>query len=230
MNIYVYSDESGVFDRKHNDIYVFGGLILLGTPEKNEWTRRYSAAEKIIRARENFDADYEIKATSISNANKGKLFRSLNQCFKFGVIVNQKRVLPQIFESKKDKQRYLDYVYKIAVKRAFESLMGQYFQAEDVQNLYFYVDEHTTATNGRYELREALEQEFKMGTYNWSYQTFFPPIFPSMETVNMAYCNSKNKLLVRAADIVANKIYHCAIENNYEKLATIPNLHFITLP
>ena len=40
MNIYVYSDESGVFDRKHNDIYVFGGLILLGTEEKNKWSRR----------------------------------------------------------------------------------------------------------------------------------------------------------------------------------------------
>lgn len=230
MNIYVYSDESGVFDRKHNDIYVFGGLILLGTEEKNKWSRRYSAAEKIIRERELFDKDYEIKATSISNTDKGKLFRSLNQCFKFGVIVNQKRVLPQIFESKKDKQRYLDYAYKIAVKRAFESLMGQYFQAEAVRNLYFYVDEHTTATNGRYELREALEQEFKVGTYNWSYQTFFPPIFSSMETVNMEYCNSKNKLLVRAADIVANKIYHCAIEHDYAKLATIPNLHFIMLP
>ena len=31
MNIYVYSDESGVFDKEHNDYVVFGGLILLGT-------------------------------------------------------------------------------------------------------------------------------------------------------------------------------------------------------
>ena len=30
MNIYIYSDESGVFDKEHNDYFVFGGLILLG--------------------------------------------------------------------------------------------------------------------------------------------------------------------------------------------------------
>ena len=34
MNFFVYSDESGVFDRVHNDIYVFGGLILTGKEEK----------------------------------------------------------------------------------------------------------------------------------------------------------------------------------------------------
>ncbi len=34
MNIYVYSDESGVFDKEHNDCFVFGGLILLGTEDK----------------------------------------------------------------------------------------------------------------------------------------------------------------------------------------------------
>ena len=27
MRIFIYSDESGVFDKKHNDIFVYGGLI-----------------------------------------------------------------------------------------------------------------------------------------------------------------------------------------------------------
>lgn len=30
MSIFVYADESGVFDREHNDVFVFGGLIFLG--------------------------------------------------------------------------------------------------------------------------------------------------------------------------------------------------------
>jgi hypothetical protein len=29
------------------------------------------------------------------------------------------------------------------------------------------MDEHTTATDGRYELREALEMELKIGPYNY---------------------------------------------------------------
>ena len=40
MNIYVYSDESGVFDKVHNDIFVFGGLIMLETSSKEEWLKK----------------------------------------------------------------------------------------------------------------------------------------------------------------------------------------------
>lgn len=45
MDIFVYSDESGVFDVKHNDIYVFGGLILLGKEERDVCARKYLAVD-----------------------------------------------------------------------------------------------------------------------------------------------------------------------------------------
>lgn len=32
---------------------------------------------------------------------------------------------------------------------------------DDIDRIYFYIDQHTTATNGLYELQESLEQEFK---------------------------------------------------------------------
>lgn len=231
MNIFVYSDESGVFDKQHNDLFVFGGLILLGSDSKEKWSRLYSNAEKTIRRKRNYDKNYELKATNISNKDKSKLYRSLNNCYKFGVVINQKAVLDRIFSSKKDKQRYLDYAYKIAVKRAFESLIKQkIINADDVERIFFYVDEHTTATNGCYELGEGLEQEFKYGTYNATYSIFYPPIFPNMKEVHLEFCNSASKLLVRAADIVANKIYFLArtygnIVNDEDKL-----LHVIYLP
>ena len=88
MNIYVYSDESGVFDKEHNDYFVFGGLILLGTDEKDTWSKKYSHVESIIRVNKGVTHDYELKATHISNKEKGKLFRSLNHCYKFGVVIN----------------------------------------------------------------------------------------------------------------------------------------------
>ena len=31
MDLFIYSDESGVFDKEHNEIYVYGGLIFLGS-------------------------------------------------------------------------------------------------------------------------------------------------------------------------------------------------------
>lgn len=231
MNIFVYSDESGVFDKEHNDYFVFGGVILLGSKEKDNWSRKYSSVEKMLRKNKGVPSDYEMKATQITNEEKGKLFRSLNKCYKFGVIIREKSVLDRIFQSKKDKQRYLDYAYKIAVKRAFEALIHDgVINPEEVERLYFFVDEHTTATNGCYELEESLEQEFKSGTFNWNYNTFYPPIFGKMQEVHVEFCNSASKLLVRAADIVANRIYFLARKGNRNKLNSIERLNVIFLP
>lgn len=47
MNIYIYSDESGVLDKQHNLYYVFGGLIFLSPSERETCSRRFKAAEKM---------------------------------------------------------------------------------------------------------------------------------------------------------------------------------------
>lgn len=215
MNIFVYSDESGVFDRVHNDYFVFGGLIFLDKPSKDICCRKYTAAEKVIYSKGSIENGKEIKAAKISNADKNKLYRSLNKCYKFGIIIHENGVLDRIFESKKDKQRYLDYAYKIGVKRALQNMINQgQLNPDDVENIYFNVDEHTTATNGKYELREALEQELKNGTYNWKYSTFYPPLFPKVKSVDLKFCNSAATTLVRAADIVANKVYYLTLSGS----------------
>lgn len=231
MNIYVYSDESGVFDKEHNEYFVFGGIILLGTEEKEKWSRKYSRVEKTLREIKGVTKNYELKATKVTNKEKGKLFRSLNNCYKFGVVITEKNVLDRIYHSKKDKQRYLDYAYKIAVKKAFENLIQkEMIKQDEIERIYFYVDEHTTATNGRYELKEALEQEFKLGTYNFKYSKYYPPIFEKMKEVILEYCNSEAKLLVRAADIVANKIYYLAKNNKRNELEQISKINVVFLP
>lgn len=229
MNIYIYSDESGVFDKVHNDIYVFGGVVFLNKDDKDICARKYLKAERTVRNCENKPIDIEIKATTVSNRGKNKLYRALNNFSKFGVIIHEQQVLDRIFSSKKDKQRYLDYAYKIGIKRYFQNLISQNMICPDkVSNLLFYVDEHTTATNGRYELKEALEQEFKWGTYNLNYDTFFPPIFPNLKDVRVEFCNSKSKTLIRAADIVANHLYFMARKNNMSGI--IDNLYYSRLP
>lgn len=69
MDLFVYSDESGVFDREHNEIFVFGGLIFLGKEEKDKYSRRYIAAEETMRKCRHF-AEEELKASRISNKEK----------------------------------------------------------------------------------------------------------------------------------------------------------------
>lgn len=230
MDIFVYSDESGVFDKVHNDIFVYGGIILLGQDSLQDRIRMYRSAESAMRERLSLSRDAELKASSLDNSDKMKLYRSLNRVLKFGVVIDQKRLNSRIFDDPKSKQRYLDFAYKIGIKRALSSLMcSGDFRADDVGNMFFFVDEHTTATNGRYELSEALEQEFKIGTINFEYNRFFEPLFPGMGGIKLKLCDSAANPLVRAADIVANHIYYLAV-NGKPLQEPQRNLHIITLP
>lgn len=229
MDIFVYSDESGVFDKKHNQYYVYGGLIFLSKNDRNIASRKYKHAERVIRP--NYDAYTELKAFRITNEDKGKLFRSLNQFYKFGVVVNQTHVLDRIYNSKKDKQRYLDYAYKIGLKRAFERMIkDQIIEPQEVKNIHIFVDEHTTATNGRYELREGLEQEFKLGTYNFDYSKDFPPIFSDLNSLDVSFCDSSKKILIRAADIIANRLYFCAVSSSLSDIRSKEKFFLTCLP
>lgn len=211
MDIYIYSDESGVFDKAHNRYFIFGGILFLSKEERDVCSRKYIKAENDVKNSAQLAKNQEAKASVIANRHKSKLFRSLNNQYRFGVIVDQQKVLNRIFASKKDKQRYQDYAYKIVIKRLFEKLIREgIIIPEEVETLTFYVDEHTTATNGRYELREGLEQEFRSGTYNYQFSKYFPPIFPTLKSLNLQYCNSGKNALIRSADIIANKIYYLA--------------------
>ena len=214
MDIFVYSDESGVFDVVHNDYFVFGGLIFLGKTAKDNCAHKYAHVEKVLRSNKLVDASFELKATNLCNSEKSQLFRSLNNVYKFGAVIDQHKLHPKTFEDKKTKQRYLDYAYKIALKKSLESLIqsGE-IVVDDVDSLHVYVDEHTTATNGRYELRESIEQEFKSGVMNFQYGIYYPPLFPGIKVIELQYCNSSSVRLVRAADIVANRLFYWVVSD-----------------
>ena len=51
-----------------------------------------------------------------------------------------------------------------------------------------------------------------------------------MKQVQLEYCNSKSKLLVRAADIVANKIYYLTKNEMIKDICEIQNMNVIYLP
>ena len=58
---------------------------------------------------------------------------------------------------------------------------------------------------------------------------YIPPLFPGISGVHMSFCDSASTTLVRAADIVANNIYHKA--SNNEPLYKIQNdLYVLYLP
>lgn len=231
MEIFIYSDESGVFDSNHNDIFVYAGLIFLDKNNKDNASRKYIKAEKDIRKKHRYNKEIELKASFLNKSDKLKLFRSLNNCFKFGTVIYQHEVMDRIFANKKDKQRYLDYAYKIAVKRALERLIElSILDSDDITAIHFFTDEHSTATNGRYELREALYAELIKGTFNYNYNCYYPPILKSSTNLDLHYCDSRMLPLVRAADIVANRLLYLSSKDDWGKMRSIKNFYIITLP
>ena len=216
MDIFVCSDESGVFDKYHNEYFVFGGLVFLSKQEKDNFARQYLNAERVIRETCKFPHDKEITAATVSNGFKSKLFRSANKVEKFGIVVRQQYLLEEAFASKKTKQRYLDWAYKMSIKYKFERLIERgSVDPGAVEHIYFFVDEHTTATDGIYELKESLEQEFRFGAIDYRHNTFHSPLFENLKGVQVAYRDSATTPLVRAADIVANRLYHMAVVGDY---------------
>lgn len=213
MNLFIYSDESGVFDSKHNEFFVFGGLICFGKEQKEAISRNYSHIEKVLRKNRYQKCGIkEIKASNITNTEKGKLYRGIHNVYKFSVIVRLKDLDQKVFDNKKHKQRYMDFAYKMVLKKCLKSLINEgIIEPKIIENIYVCVDEHTTATDGIYELKESLLREFKIGTFNPNFQHYFEPIFPDLKSLEVQFCNSSKKLLIRAADIISNHSYHKAI-------------------
>ncbi|CCI84695.1 DUF3800 domain-containing protein [Lactobacillus pasteurii] len=231
MEIFIYSDESGVFDNVHNEVFVFGGVFFLSREEKDIATRKYRHVESIIRKKEDRNDTEELKAAKLSPTTRNKIYRSLNNLEKFGVIIHQQRILGQIFKSKKSKRRYLDYAYKIALKRKFEQLiLNKTINPNKVTAIYIFADERSVAKDERNELKETLEEEFKDGRFNETYSKFFAPMFPNLRSIEVSYCNSAKVTLVRTADVVANRLYRSVAENDTKTLSQRENFCITHLP
>ncbi len=225
MNIFVYSDESGVLDNRHQKWYVFAGIVFLSKEDRDNTNRKYISSEHKLR--KSYRDKSELKGNTLAIKHKRGLYRSLNHIKKFGVAINQSNIEKNVFNNKKSKQRFLDYTYKIGIKRFFEHyITTNKIKASEVENIFFFVDEHSTATDGQYELEEALRLELKIGRHNYNWNEYFPPLFPNAKNVSVQYCRSEKHTLVRASDIVANNLFYKL--NNNKPLPTIDDNFIIT--
>lgn len=220
VDIFVYGDESGVFDKFHHDFFVFGGLVFLGKERKDIAARKFISAEKMIRGQY---GDGELKACRLSNKHRSGLFRSTNGEIRYAFVVDQPKVNEGIFGNKKSKQRFLDYVYKVGLKSVFGRMIKSgILDPMSVGNIHIFFDEHATATDGRYELREAIDMEFRVGTMNFRYNTFHKPIFPKMAGgITLEFKDSKSTPLIRASDIIANRAFYYATNSRIDELSAL---------
>lgn len=221
MKLYVYADESGTFDKEHNDLFVYGGLVVPGKDAKDELERRYLSVERDVREHsDGLGPSDEAKACRLTMRERKRLYRVVegSACRQFGYIVDQGSLRDSVFATKRTRQRYLDWALKMGVKLCVTSMFRDGTIAKgDVDRLAVYVDEHSSSTAGKYNLEQSIDEEFRTGVYNPESNTEFPPVFgPGFPKVPVGYLNSEKVTLVRAADITANWIY-CAERDRAER-------------
>lgn len=220
-DLFVYSDESGVLDNKTYDKYLFGGMIFVGKQSKDNAARLYRAQEQYVYGMYPELSKSELKGYHLHGIyEKGftKLIRTHvhSEYLNFVLFIDQTRVHQKIFEQKKSKQRYLDWVYRVGLKRAIWYYAGLgYIDLNRVKDIHFYVDEHPTATDGKYELREGLLEEFKYGMFSYASQYYFKPLIPTMRNVDISFADSKTMPLVRSADILSNYAFRLYRTSSY---------------
>lgn len=217
MDLYIYADESGVFNKSNVDHYVFGGIVFISNDSKDDAQRKFDAAEKLLKSKTYYSNFDELKACKLKNRHKDGLYRSLNTGYRFATIIDMKRIYPYIMNDKKSRQRYLDYALKLGIKNCIKKLLcNNIIKEKELENIYVYVDQHTTATNGRYELEESLYQEFKIGVFDYSYTGLaHPPILKFLKKLEVEFCDSKKETLIRASDIIANYVFRKAYINGF---------------
>lgn len=209
QNVFFYIDDSGVFGDNKTQYFIYAGYVFFSTEERKHASRKYSAVEKSIKNRIKTPKTKELKSYGLNPKIKSELYRSLNEFRRFSCIIDSVKVRKEIFEHKKHKQRFLDYSIKRTIKSTL--LNAQKDNLIDLSKpvaVHIYFDEHTTATSGKYELKEAIYAELLDGSFNYNYERFFKPILVRGSTVNLTLCNSATTLLVRASDIVANKTFY----------------------
>ena len=137
----------------------------------------------------------------------------------FCCLINNKMIKDYIINSKSSKGRYLDYAQKMLVKEIFMNLIkeGKIDPNKPIK-LTMYIDEQTTKSNGYYNLKESIKEEFLHGIINYNYGVIHEAILHSSFEIDVNYVDSKRNYAVQAADFVAGES-----RNIYLKWLDVPD-------
>ena len=127
MKLFVYADESGTFDSSHYDWFTYGGVMCCGLEAMQEMARRYAGLEAKLRGEdESLACLDELKAKYLDFHNRKRLYNSLSipGVHRFGVIVNQAKVFPNIYGDQRSRQRFIDYALKRAIKESIRCALA----------------------------------------------------------------------------------------------------------
>lgn len=214
ITIYIFMDDSGKLTSKES-VSVFAGIAFTNKTEKDKFNRKYKSIINNIKCsycdehRETCTKCKcpEIKSFNIKNKHKRRIINLCKQHFTYSVIINNKKVYPNILSSKASKGRYTDYAQKMIIK----SIINHYINHgiidpnEDL-NIVIRIDQQSTKSNGYYSLEESIYEELANGIYNFNYNIMHKPIIIGKLNVDVKYMDSKKVYSIQASDIIAGKV------------------------
>ena len=211
--IYIYMDDSGKLSN-YEKCSCYGGLVFLSKKEKDKFITQYRSIVRKIKCDEcNKMGDScdnicpEIKNAKIKKAkNKRWIMNYIKKYSMFCCLINNKIIKDYIINSKSSKGRYLDYAQKMLVKEIFMNLIreGKINPNKPIR-LTMYIDEQTTKSNGYYNLKESIKEEFLHGIINYNYGVVYEAILHSSFEIDVNYVDSKKNYAVQAADFVTGE-------------------------
>lgn len=232
MDIYVFSDESGVFDCKHHEWFVYAGIIVVGKLEMDSLTRRYIAIEKNLRKNSKYRTIPELKGSFLNDKSKRKLLSVFSDTMKFAVAIRQKKLdYARVFSNTKMKQDYLDFAYRSVLRKAFEEMIakGSLFPGDEF-NLFINEDNRHVTVDILHRKEEMIFREFKEGIYNSKFGMFSTPLFSDIQKVQITLRDSDRSALVRGADIIANTVYTSLFNESLDAFLDDSLFHIELLP
>ncbi len=224
--IFIYVDDSGVLHKKSKDkVFVYGGYIFTSVNERADAERKYKALNKKIS--ESLNTQEELKACILEHKHRNSLYKVLREYHSFSLIVNIEKIYDYILEDKKAICRYKDFVLKVMIKTALSNLINlNMIDSDKPTKLIIQIDEQLTSSNGIYNLKQSIYEEFKHGIVNYNYNVKHNNLFSNTLEVSVKYRDSKHNYLIQASDILANRIYNAERHNNISLFPTKYN-HFM---
>ena len=228
QSVFFFFDDSGTLHKKERSgFFVYAGYVFSSRVALDVAKRKYIHANKAIKKATG--RNNELKAAGLEAKYKRSLFNSVREFESLSAAVEIKRVYDYILADKKSICRYKDYVLKICIKNKLQDLIRKgILHRDDDIDIFVYIDEQLTATNGYYDLRDSIREELRHGIVNFNYGVVHPNVFTRNVNVYIEYCESKSNYLIQASDIIANRIWTSYQVHN-PHLREIPNHTALTI-
>ncbi len=153
----------------------------------------------------------------------------------FAVVINQDKLdAKHIFADKKSKQRYINYAYKCLMQYTMANLLNKKAIPKDEPiTINIVMDSRPATKEDTEDLRLSIIESLKYGSYD-AKGKFVNPIIQNLEEVRVQYKDSETTPLVRAADIVANKVFSVyrkdKLDSEYDDKIEQDFIAFLQLP